>query len=120
MSDQQEKPVDPNVTEPPTAPDGAAALAPPLSPVKMMKDWLKARKPSSKSKNVLKTVKSHQFVAPGGCKLNMAMLPDDIAVLTTENDGDLLFNQIVGPKTSAKKQHFIAYTPLPDLGYPQG
>ena len=104
MSDQQEKPADPsNVPKPSTVPAGATAPAPPTSPVKMMKDWFKARKPSSKSKNVLKTVKSHQFVATGGCKLNMAMLPDNIAVLTTENDGDLLFNQIVGTKTLAKK-----------------
>ena len=71
FSDQPEKPVAPkpfNVPKP----------EPLLSPVKILKDWFRARKPSSKNKDVLKTVKSHQFVAPGGCELNMAMLPDDI------------------------------------------
>ena len=105
MSDQQEKPADPsNVPKPSTVPAGATAPAPPTSPVKIMKDWFsRARKPSSKSKNVLKQIKSHQFVATGGCKLNMAMLPDDIAVLTTENEGDQLFKKTVGTKSSAKK-----------------
>ena len=117
MSDQPEKPVAP---QPSNVPAGAAALEPPPSPVKILKDWLRAKTSSSKNKDVLKSVKSHQFVAPGGCRLNMAMLPNDVAVFTTKNDGDLIFNQTVGTKTSAKKQHFIAYTPLPDLGYPQG
>ena len=65
MSDQPEKPVAPkpsNVPKPSTVPAGAAAPEPPLSPVKILKDWFRSRKPSSKNKDVLKTVKSHQFV----------------------------------------------------------
>ena len=117
MSDQPEKPVAP---QPSNVPAGAAALEPPPSPVKIMKDWFRAKTSSSKNKDVLKSVNSHQFVAPSGCRLNMAMLPNDVAVFTTKNDGDLIFNQTVGTKNSAKNKHFIAYTPLPDLGYPTG
>ena len=51
----------------------------------------------------------------------MAMLPNNVAVFTTKNGhGDLVFNQTVGTKKSAKNKHFISYTPLPDLGYTSG
>jgi hypothetical protein len=46
----------------------------------------------------------------------MEILPNDIAVFTTKNgNGELIFNQEVGTKKSAKGWHFIAFTTLPDL-----
>ena len=104
MSNKPKKSV---VPQPPAASDGAAAHElPPSSPVKVVKDWLRRRKTtSSKNKDALKSVKSQsrQFVAPGGCRLNMAMVPNDVTVFTTRNNhGDLVFNQAVGTKKSAK------------------
>ena len=48
MSDQPEKPVAP---QPSNVPAGAAALEPPPSPVKIMKNWFRAKASSSKNKD---------------------------------------------------------------------
>ena len=100
----------------------AATETPPnqTSPVKKVTNWLR-NKSSSKNKQGLKSLKSQltQFVAPDGSKINMEILPSDIAVFTTKNgNGELIFNQEVGTKKSAKGKHFIAFTTLPDLPPP--
>ena len=118
MADHQEHPAVPI----PMDPLAAATETPPnqTSPVKKVRNWIRG-KTSSKTKQGLKSLKSQltQFVAPDGSKINMEILPSDIAVHTIKNeDGELIFNQEVGTRKSAKGQHFIAFTTLPDLPPP--
>jgi hypothetical protein len=118
MADHPDHPAVPQPTNSPaTATDTEQN---PTSPVKAVKKWLWNRK-SSKDKQGLKSLKSQlmQFVAPDGSKIDMTMLPNNVAVFTTKNSAnELTFNQEVGTKKSAKGNHFIAFTTLPDLGPP--
>ena len=116
MADQPKPPV---VTPPVSSPATAAEPKPhPTSPVKAVANWFRNKTSSS-----LKSIKSQlkQFIAPDGSRINMAMLPNNVAVFTAKNsNGDLVFNQAVGTKKSAKGKHFIAFTPLPDIGHQSG
>ena len=85
MSDQPEKPVAPQASN---VPAGAAALEPPPSPVKIMKNWFRAKASSSKNKDVLKSVKSHQLVAPPDTKASSSKNKDareDLSIVDHDN-----------------------------------
>jgi hypothetical protein len=118
MADHPEHPVVLQPTNPPATTTETESS--PTSPVKAMKNWLRSKK-SSKDKQGLTSLQSQimQFVAPDGSKIDMTMLPENVAVFTTKNSAnELTFNQEVGTKKSAKGNHFIAFTTLPELGAP--
>ena len=118
MADHPDHPAVPQPMNPLAAASGTQPNQ--TSPVKAVTNWFRNRK-SSKDKQGLKSLKSQltQFIAPDGSKINMEILPNDVAVFTTKNrSGELIFNQEVGTKKSAKGRYFIAFTTLPDLGPP--
>jgi hypothetical protein len=118
MADNPETPAVPQPTTPPATTTENESN--PASPVKSLKNWLMGKK-QPKNKQGLSSVQSKimQFVAPDGSKIDMTMLPENVAIFTTKNgDNELVFNQEVGTKKSAKGKHFIAFTTMPELGAP--
>ena len=93
MADHPDHPAVPQPMNPLAAATGTEPNQ--TSPVKAVTNWFRNRK-SSKDKQGLKSLKSQltQFIAPDGSKINMAILPNDVAVFTTKNStGNLSFKK---------------------------
>ena len=118
MADPSDQPLVPQPSNPPVATAGTSTNQ--TSTVKAMTKWFK-NKTTSKTNQGLASLKSQskQFIAPDGTKIDMEILPTDIAVFTTKTEtGQFIFNQEVGTKKAAKGHYFIAFTNLPDLNPP--